>query len=97
MYTTDLRRSEILVAAMVAMAAVAAPTAAAEETTLDPAVAELTVPKSSLELGIGNVSSASYKFGEYNGLEKQGVFGVGSLDLLGGGRYDSDDATRWRL
>ncbi len=71
----------------------AAPATAAE----DPAVAALTQPTSSVEVGGGNVSDDSYKFGEYNGLEKDGGFLLGNLDLFGGGRYDSASVTRWQL
>src|SRR6185503_2015047 len=63
----------------------------------DPAVAELTQPKSTFELGTGYVSDDSYKFGQYNGLPKQGAVTLGNIDLHGGGSYDSDDRTRWRL
>ena len=63
----------------------------------DPAVAALTQPSSSMDVGIGNVSEDSYKFGEYNGLEEKGGFVLGSLDLNGGGSYDSSSARRWRL
>jgi MtrB/PioB family decaheme-associated outer membrane protein len=61
----------------------------------DPAVAALTQPTSTIEIGGGNVSGSSYKFGEYNGLEQKGGFAVGNMDMHGGGRYDSDSATRW--
>jgi MtrB/PioB family decaheme-associated outer membrane protein len=50
-----------------------------------------------VEFGTGYVSKDSYKFGEYNGLQKQGAIGLGNIDLHGGGRYDSDSAARWRL
>jgi MtrB/PioB family decaheme-associated outer membrane protein len=63
----------------------------------DPAVSALTDAVSRIEIGIGDVSRDSYKFGEYNGLQDKGVFGVGNIDLRGGGTYDSGDATRWRL
>src|SRR5882672_8597259 len=63
----------------------------------DPAVAALTQPTNMVEVGGGAVSDGSYKFGEYNGLEKQGGFLLGNLDLFGGGRYDSDSVTRWDL
>jgi len=73
--------------------AIAADAKAAE----DPAVAALTQPTSSIDIGGGNVSSSSYKFGEYNGLEDKGGFAVGDVDISGGGRYDSDSVTRWNL
>lgn len=70
--------------------------AQAAEPAADP-VAELTQPHSVVEIGVGNVSDDSFKFGEYNGLQEQGTYGVGGLDLAGGGAYDSEDTTRWRL
>ena len=63
----------------------------------DPAVAELTRTKSEVEVGTGYVSQDSYKFGEFNGLQQKGAFGIGNFDLLGGGGYDSDSTVRWRL
>src|SRR5690349_9903926 len=63
----------------------------------DDAVLDLTVPKSVVEIGAGYVSDGSFKFGEYNGLEKKGGFAIGNIDLRGGG-YGSDiDPTRWRV
>ncbi len=44
-----------------------------------------------------NGSNTSYKFGEYNGLQKQGTTGILNFDLRGGGSYDSGDATRYRI
>ncbi|MEY8876924.1 MAG: MtrB/PioB family outer membrane beta-barrel protein [Leptothrix sp. (in: b-proteobacteria)] len=60
-------------------------------------VAELTQPASQVELGIGDVTQSSAKFGEYNGLQKKGGYPIGQFDLRGGGAYDSDSAVRWRL
>jgi hypothetical protein len=60
-------------------------------------VQALTQPRSSIELGVGNVGSPSFKFGEYNGLQKDGAFLLGNLELVGGGSYDSSDPTRWRI
>ena len=71
--------------------------ASAEEAGTNQAVRDLTQPNSSVEVGIGDVTDGSYKFGEYNGLQNSGQFGVGSFDLRGGGSYDSSDATRWRI
>jgi MtrB/PioB family decaheme-associated outer membrane protein len=62
----------------------------------NPAIVELTRQQSRLELGLGYVSDDSYKFGEYNGLESQGGYLIGNIDLRGGGRYFDDDTTRWR-
>ena len=63
----------------------------------DPAVTALTQPSGVLEIGAGAVSDDSYRFGEYNGLEDQGAFLLGNLDLNGGGRHDSDSVRRWGL
>lgn len=46
-----------------------------------------------LELGIGNVSDPSYKFGEYNGLYEDGAF----LILNGKARYRGEDANYYDL
>jgi MtrB/PioB family decaheme-associated outer membrane protein len=82
--------------ALVAM--VIAPGAyAADGNAVDPAVVELTRPTSSIEAGVGYVSDDSAKFGEYNGLNKKGAYGILNFDLRGGG-YGSDvDATRWKI
>jgi len=70
----------------------AAPAAAEDEVTA------LTRPTSSVELGIGKVSEGSAKFGEYNGLNKAGGFGVGNFFVRGGDAYSSDDGIRrWAL
>jgi len=73
------------------------PVGSAAPSTTDSALAELTAPVSTVEIGVGDISRDSYKFGEYNGLRRQGLFGIGRLDLSGGGAYDSADATRWRF
>lgn len=44
-----------------------------------------------------NGSNTSYKFGEYNGLQKQGTTAILNFDLRGGGAYDSGDASRYRI
>jgi len=73
------------------------PAHAADDAGVDPAVTELTCPRSTVDLGAGYVSRSSYKFGQYNGLGKEGAFVLGDMDLRGGGRYDSDSVMRWRL
>jgi len=73
----------------------AAPPAA--QGTGDDAAAELTRRTRQVEIGIGDVNHSSWKFGEYNGLNKKDPFAVGNIDVSGGGAYDSGDATRWRL
>jgi MtrB/PioB family decaheme-associated outer membrane protein len=44
------------------------------------------------------VGDGSYKAGEYNGLEKKGGYGIGNVDLRGGGAgYNTDRVLRWRI
>lgn len=74
-----------------------APAASTEEAIDNADLIEQTTPANYVEVGAGNVSKDSFKFGEYNGLERKGVYGVGNLDLRGGGSYDSDNAQRWRI
>ena len=59
--------------------------------------ASQTTPEKRIQFGVGGVSAGSFKFGEYNGLENSGPFGIGNLDLRGGAAYDSNDTWRWRL
>jgi len=79
--------------ALLALGAVAVAQAADEDDTLK----QLTMPDNWIEVGAGYVSQDSYKFGEYNGLEHQGVYGILNFFLKGGGHFDSEDATRWRV
>ncbi len=55
-------------------------------------------PTSTVEVGPSAVSDPSFKAGEYNGLEKQGAYGIGNVDLRGGeAGYNSDSVLRWRV
>lgn len=60
-------------------------------------VLALTQPTNSISVGIGNVDESSYKFSEYNGLDKKGTFFIGGIDLRGGDSYESGNALRWRV
>jgi hypothetical protein len=63
----------------------------------DAAVDALAVPSSTIELGVGTTDKAKTKAHEYEGLQRKGSFLIGGFDLRGGGRYDSNDTTRWHL
>jgi hypothetical protein len=63
----------------------------------DASVAELTTPGKTLEVGAGDVSRDAIRANEYDGLQRQGGYGIINFDLRGGGAYDSSDPTRWRL
>ncbi|HYM34896.1 MAG TPA: MtrB/PioB family outer membrane beta-barrel protein, partial [Steroidobacteraceae bacterium] len=93
------RNRALRIAVRGALIAVAAATAAhaAEKDADDSAVAALTEAKSTFTVGAGYVSDDSFKFGEFNRLQSKGVYGVGSFDFRGGGKYDSNDASRWRI
>ena len=81
-------------AALAALVVVPAVSHAAEA---DDAVRQLTRPTSYVEAGAGYVSDDSFKFGEYNGLFRQGLYGIFNLGIFGGAAWDSDDPTRWRI
>ncbi|NOT12308.1 MAG: MtrB/PioB family decaheme-associated outer membrane protein [Methylococcaceae bacterium] len=58
----------------------------------------LTHPANTVDFGALYVSQKSAKFGEYNGLNDQGFYGLGSFDIRGGKGYDSKDSgLRWKL
>ena len=56
-----------------------------------------TKPDSKVDLGVGGVSDSSFKFGEYNGLQNSGPFGIGNFDLRGGAPFDSKSTWRWEM
>ena len=58
---------------------------------------ELTRPSSTIEAGVGITTAGSYKAGEYNGLQRKGLFVIGDIDVRGGGAYDSGNAFRFRV
>lgn len=89
-----LRASVLAVQSALALMALAGVSRAADA---DVSVTELTTPANQIELGIGANSQASAKAAEYNGVRGKGVFGIANIDLRGGGAYNSDDASRYRL
>lgn len=65
----------------------------------DPAVQELIRPTSTIEAGVIGVDSPSGKFGEYNGLHREGVRPLLDFDVRGGGAFqpESGSTHRWRV
>ena len=59
--------------------------------------AEQTTPHNRSQIGVAGVSVNSFKFGEYNGLNKFHAFAIGNFDYHGGGAYDSMDTWRWHF
>jgi MtrB/PioB family decaheme-associated outer membrane protein len=79
--------------------AAATPTAPADAATspAGPTAASQTTPTNTVDAGVGGVSGSSSKFGEYNGLQNSGPFGIGNFDFRGGGAYDSKSTWRWQM
>ena len=64
----------------------------------DDDVSTLTKPTNFVELGLGNVPNDSYGFGQYNGLGRSGIFGIGGLSVQGGDAYGQGLGTRrWSI
>jgi len=67
----------------------------------DSEVKTLTQPTNSIDIGAENVSAGSDKFGEYNGLNKKGVYVNGDFSIRGGDAYNSfsggEGTKRWDL
>ena len=60
----------------------------------------LTQPKSEVQVEVINVDTSSAKFGEYNGLNKQGPYVNGGLNVRGGSAYkdnESGGTYRWSV
>ncbi len=64
-------------------------------------VATLTHPTNTVEIGVGDTTKDSAKFGEYNGLNKKGANLIGNFRVRGGDAYNSydggDGINRWEL
>ena len=91
-------RASVAAVRVALLAMALAPAAyAADPSAPDPAVAALTNPTNTIEVGAGYVSQDSFKFGQYNGLFNKGVYGIFNIDARGGAPYDSDSAQRWRI
>ena len=72
--------------------------AADDEDEEDGDVKALICPTNYFEVGALNVSSASPKFGEYNGLNGSGLYGVGNFSVSGGSGYcRHGGALRWQV
>ena len=61
------------------------------------ALEEQTVVKNYVEVGVGNVSDSSYRFGRFTGLEDEGLFPIVNVDIFRRGPWDGADASYWRV
>lgn len=48
-------------------------------------------------IGLGYVSEDAFKFGEYNGLQDDGLFAIGGIDLASTFAYDGASANYWSI
>ncbi|MDD5248700.1 MAG: MtrB/PioB family decaheme-associated outer membrane protein [Rhodocyclaceae bacterium] len=78
--------------ALVAMCAV--PLGAYAQDAASDEVTALTQPTNFVQIGAGDVSKSSAKFGEYNGLDKNGGYVVGDFSVKGGDAYGQGTGTR---
>jgi MtrB/PioB family decaheme-associated outer membrane protein len=99
MKTNNTRRNIIALAVQSALLAMfSLPMIAEAEGVVDEDAAALTHPTNSVEFGVSNVSKDSAKFGEYNGQDKSGAYGIANINLRGGSAYDdSDSVMRWQI
>jgi MtrB/PioB family decaheme-associated outer membrane protein len=64
----------------------------------DPAIEALTQPDNSIEIGVGNTSKDSAKFGQYNGLNQSGANLIGNFNVFGGNAYKEETGlNRWEI
>jgi MtrB/PioB family decaheme-associated outer membrane protein len=64
---------------------------------VDPALLDLVEPKREVEIGVVTASGYTAKANEFTGWSNRGPNVFGNIDLRGGGKYDSNDATRWQI
>jgi MtrB/PioB family decaheme-associated outer membrane protein len=86
-------RASVLAVHGALLAIMAQPAAAAESDD----VAALTQPTNNITIGVGNVDKSSYKFSEYNALDKKGAYGIGGFNVRGSDGYDSGSTASWKL
>ncbi|WP_296660360.1 MtrB/PioB family decaheme-associated outer membrane protein [Paraburkholderia sp.] len=71
-------------------------TAADDE--MDSDVKALVCPTNYLEAGILNASNGSTKFGEYNGINESGLYGIGNFNVQGGSGFCQKGGNlRWQV
>lgn len=87
-----LARTSVIAVQCALAALAAAPAAYAAE-----ADDALIKPTNSIEVGVVSTDKGSYKFGEYNGLQKKGTLLNGGFEVRGGAPYDSDSTQRWSV
>lgn len=94
-----LRASVIAVHGALALFATVAQAQSKGPSFSDPAVQELVQPTNTIEAGAIYVDKASAKFGEFNGLQRDGTQALLGFQLRGGGAYnpESGSVRRWSV
>ncbi|MEX8518663.1 MAG: MtrB/PioB family decaheme-associated outer membrane protein [Leptothrix sp. (in: b-proteobacteria)] len=87
------QRKALVRAAQAALLTTALATSAAWAEGVSPLVEELTSMQNSVDVGFIATNKDSYKFGEYNGLEKRGVHA--NVNFKAGLKGGDDSAVRW--
>ncbi len=77
------------------VASIAIPTLTYADDDLD----ALIHPTNTIDFGTLYSTQSSAKFGQYNGINTEGAYGIGGFDIRGGKGYDPDknSALRWKL
>ncbi len=88
--TRKARSTASIPVAMLAAMTLCAPAQAQE----DEAAAALMKPQSSVEFGLGYLTRDGARFGQYTGVRKDGLYGLGDVDIL---RRDDPTGTWMRL
>lgn len=86
--STGKRFNRTLLAASIAAIGLTASAASRADQTADE-IRRLTRPDSEIEVGVGDVSKKSFKFGDYTGLNKNGAYAIGNISVV---RRGDDDA-----
>jgi MtrB/PioB family decaheme-associated outer membrane protein len=95
----NMKISTMSVAVLGALAAMCAvPTMAYAGDSSEDEIAAIRRPTNFVEIGAANVGHDSAKFGEYNGLNKDGLYGIGNFSVQGGDAYGGGDGVmRWSV
>jgi MtrB/PioB family decaheme-associated outer membrane protein len=86
----------VLCAAAVIVTLISAAGSVQADTGEQPPV-EFTTNASTVEFGFRYNSNDAYRFGDFTGLDDEGLFFVGNMDLWGRKRFDNDSTRYWRL
>ncbi len=91
-FTAKINRRMLALAVQAALVAIYAMPAHADDAANDTdELKALIMPTNSIEIGGAYSFNQSQKFGEYNGMNKQGAYGIGNFSYRGGNAYGLGD------